>query len=62
MSDKMEVSDKAAAVLVSSVLEEAGVMDETNSDHNVVDRHSIRRARKRIRSDWSEGATVSDTE
>ena len=62
MSDKMGVSDKAAAVLVTSVLEEAGVMDETNKDHNVVDRQTIRRARKRIRSELSKGATVSDTE
>lgn len=62
MCDKMGVSDRAAAVLVSSALEEAGVMDETNKDHYVVDRHKIRRARKRKRSKLSEGATVSDTE
>ena len=62
MCDKMGVSDRAAAVLVSSVLEEAGVMDETNKDHYVVDRHKIRRARKRKTSQLSEGATVSDTE
>ena len=37
MSYKMAVSDRTAAVLTSSVLEEAGAMDETNKKIHVVD-------------------------
>lgn len=37
-------------------------LTKENKDHFVVDRHKIRRARKRIRSELSKGATVSDTE
>ena len=47
MSDKMGVSDRAAVVLVPSVSS---------------DRHKIRRARKRTRSELSEETTVISTE
>ena len=49
MCDKIAVSDRTADVLVLSVLEEAGVIDDTNKKNHVVDRNKIRRARKRIR-------------
>ena len=51
MSDKIAVSDRTAAVLVSSILEEAGIMDEANKKIHVVDRNKIRRAGKRIKSE-----------
>ena len=51
MSDKIAVSDWTAAVFVSSILEEAGILPIIKI--HIVDRNKIRRAGKRIRSELS---------
>jgi len=58
LSDKTGVSDRAAATLASAMLEGVGLVTEENSDL-VIDRHKIRRARKRVRCELQNEMKVS---
>lgn len=52
--DRTGVSDRAAAIIASAVLEDLGMINEADTS-NVVDRHKIRRERKKIRTDYQKG-------
>lgn len=58
--DRTGVSDRAAALIATSVLQDTGKID-ADDDSAVIDKNKIRRARKRIRSEHQETAKVSST-
>lgn len=51
--DRTGVSDRAGAIIASAVLEDLGMVTETDTS-NVVDRHKIRRERKKIRTEYQQ--------
>lgn len=55
--DRAGVSDRSAAIIASSVLKDVGVVNEGDLSL-VVDRNKVRRARKRVRSDFEENEKV----
>lgn len=50
LADKTGVSDRATATIASAVLEAANLINEDNSE-GVLDRHKVRRAKKRARTE-----------
>jgi hypothetical protein len=56
--DRTGVSDRNAALIASSVLQDAGLINEDNSDL-IIDRSRVRRARKRTRSQFQDDGVVN---
>lgn len=51
--DRTGISDRAGAIIATAVLEDLGIVTETNPS-NVIDRHKIRRERKKIRTKYQQ--------
>ncbi|KAK4299397.1 hypothetical protein Pmani_001405 [Petrolisthes manimaculis] len=59
LSDKTGVSDRAAATIATVVLQEANVVGEKD-ESIIIDRHKIRRARKRVRQELQENLLIEE--
>lgn len=59
LSDKTGVSDRAAATIATVVLQGANVVGEKD-EGIIIDRHKIRRARKRVRQELQENLLVEE--
>lgn len=57
--DRTGISDRAAALIASSVLQDAGVISEETKS-SVIDRNKLRRARKRCRSELQAADIVEE--
>ena len=55
--DRTGVSDRSGAIIASAVLEDLGMITETDTS-NVVDRSKVRRERKKVRAEYQQGNKV----